>query len=90
MKKLPSKTYLKHPKITDPIIYDERYRDQGWVPFSPGWTMPSMGRPSTHKLDLHSYKSLKFVTEHYNQLSARENIYYLIPFSEFTITSRAY
>ena len=84
--------YLKHKRIRNPIIYDDRYQEQGWVPFSRMWNPPSLlgGGPKPHTLDLDAYEQIKFVTPHFNGMSARENIYYKIPFSEFVLTRKAY
>lgn len=84
--------YLKHKRIRNPIIYDDRYQEQGWVPFSRAWNMTSMSGdgPKPHTLDLDAYEQIKFATPHFSDKSVREDIYYKIPFSEFVFTRKAY
>lgn len=82
--------YLHHPRIQTPIIYDERYEAQGWVPFSQGWEMTSSIGIPRHTLDLTAYKSFTANVRHFSEKSMRQNIYYKIPFKEFTLSSKAY
>lgn len=80
--------YLKHPNIRNPIIYSDDYRDNGFVPFSVSWNNNSV--PQAHTLDLSRYDKTEYITPHYSQKANRVDIYYMIPYSEFAISGKAY